>query len=93
MDGELAIVFSAASMFFASIVATAFSLWIGTRAAPWFLNERCEPPTVRSYFLDPAADLELTPVRVVAALLAAAILMTMLLGVALAVKVGGFALV
>jgi hypothetical protein len=80
-------------MFFASIVATAFSLWIGTRAAPWFLNERCEPPTVRSYFLDPAADLEMTRVRVVAALLAAAILMTMLLGVALAVKVGGFALV
>lgn len=85
--------FPAASMFLASIVATAFSLWIGTRAAPWFLNERCEPPTVRSYFLDPAADLEMTRVRVVAALLAAAILMTMLLGVALAVKVGGFALV
>lgn len=93
MNGELAIVFPAASMFLASIVATAFSLWIGTRAAPWFLNERCEPPTVRSYFLDPAADLEMTRVRVVAALLAAAILMTMLLGVALAVKVGGFALV
>jgi hypothetical protein len=93
MSGELAIVFPAASMFLASIVATAFSLWIGTRAAPWFLNERCEPPTVRSYFLDPAADLEMTRVRVVAALLAAAILMTMLLGVALAVKVGGFALV
>jgi len=93
MNGELAIVFPAASMFFASIVATAFSLWIGTRAAPWFLNERCEPPTVRSYFLDPAADLEMTRVRVVAALLAAAILMTMLLGLALAVKVGGFALV
>ena len=35
----------------------------------------------------------MTRVRVVAALLAAAILMTMLLGVALAVKVGGFALV
>jgi hypothetical protein len=93
MNGELAIVFPAASMFLASIVATAFSLWIATRAAPWFLNERCEPPTVRSYFLDPAADLEMTRVRVVAALLAAAILMTMLLGVALAVKVGGFALV
>ena len=93
MNGELAIVFPAASMFLASIVATAFSLWIGTRAAPWFLNERCEPPTVRSYFLDPAADLEMTRVRVVAALLAAAILMTILLGVALAVKVGGFALV
>ena len=93
MSGELAIVFPAASMFLASIVATAFSLWIGTRAAPWFLNERCEPPTVRSYFLDPAADLEMTRVRVVAALLAAAILMTILLGVALAVKVGGFALV
>jgi hypothetical protein len=47
---------------------------------------------VRSDFLEPAADLALTRVRVVAALVAAAILMTMLLGVALAVKVGGFAL-
>ncbi len=47
---------------------------------------------MRSYFLEPAADPELTRVRVVAAGVAAAILMTMLLGVALAVKVGGFAL-
>jgi hypothetical protein len=47
---------------------------------------------VRSDFLEPAADLALTRVRVVAALVAAAILMTMLLGVALAVKVGGSAL-
>ncbi len=93
MNGELAAVFPAVMMFFVSVMATAFSLWIGTRAAPWFLNERCEPPTVRSYFLDPAADLELTRVRIVAALVAAAILMAMLLGMALAVKVGGFALV
>jgi hypothetical protein len=48
---------------------------------------------VRSYFLDPTADIEMTRVRVVAALVAAAILMTILLAVALAVKVGGFALV
>jgi hypothetical protein len=88
MSSELAIVFPAATMFLASLLATAFSLWIGTRAAPWFLNARCKPPTVRSYFLDPAADTGLTPVRVVAALVAAAILMTMLLGVALAVKAG-----
>ncbi len=79
-------------MFSAGLVARAFSLSIRTRAAPWFLNERCAPPTVRSYFLEPAADPELTRVRVVAARVAAAILMTMLLGVALAVKVGGFAL-
>jgi hypothetical protein len=92
MNSALAIVFQAAKMFSASLVATAFSLWIGTRAAPWFLKERCEPPTVRSDFLEPAADLALTRVRVVAALVAAAILMTMLLGVALAVKVGGSAL-
>lgn len=88
MSSELAIVFPAATMFLASLLATAFSLWIGTRAAPWFLNARCKPPTVRSYFLDPAADTGLTPVRVVAALVAAAILMTMLLGVTLAVKAG-----
>ena len=88
MSSELAIVFPAATMFLASLLATAFSLWIGTRAAPWFLNARCKPPTVRSYFLDPAADTGLPPVRVVAALVAAAILMTMLLGVALAVKAG-----
>lgn len=93
MNGELAFVFPALAMFLASVVATAFSLWIGTRAAPWFLNERCEPPTVRSYFLDPEADLEPTRVRVVAVLVAAAILMTMLLAMAVAVKIGGVALV
>ncbi len=93
MSGELAVVFPAMMMFFASVMATAFSLWIGTRTAPWFLNERCEPPTVRSYFLDPAADIDMTRVRVVAALVAAAILISMLLVMALAVKLGGFALV
>ena len=93
MNGELEVVLPAVTMFLASVIATAFSLWIGTRTAPWFLNERCEPPTVRSYFLDPTADIEMTRVRVVAALVAAAILMTMLLAMALAVKVGGFALV
>jgi len=93
MNGELAIVFPAVAMFFASVAATAFSLWIGTRTAQWFLNERCERPTVRSYFFNPAADIEMTRVRVVAVLVAAAILMTMLLAMALAVKVGGVALV
>ena len=73
MNGELADVFPAVTMLLASVIATAFSLWIGTRTAPWFLNERCEPPTVRSYFLDPTADIEMTRVRVVAALVAAAI--------------------
>ena len=74
MSGELAVVIPAVTMFLASVMATAFSLWIGTRTAPWFLNERCEPPTVRSYFLDPAADIEMTRVRVVAALVAAGLM-------------------
>jgi hypothetical protein len=92
MNAELAVVFPAVSMFLVSLVATAFSLFLGTRMAPWFVNERCEPPTVRSYFLDPAADTEMTRVRVVSALIAAAILLGMLLVMALAVKVGGVSL-
>jgi hypothetical protein len=92
MNAELAVVFPAISMFFVSVTATAFSLWLGTRMAPWFLSERSDPPTVRSYFLDPAADTELTRVRVVAALVAVAILMSMLLVMAVAVKFGGVAI-
>ena len=92
MNAELAVVFPAVTMFLVSLMATAFSLYLGTRMAPWFLNERSEPPTVRSYFLDPAADTEMTRVRVVSALIAAAILLSMLLVMALAVKVGGVSL-
>ena len=91
MNAEFAVVFPAVTMFFVSVMATAFSLWLGTRMAPWFVDERCDPPTVRSYFLDPAADTDLTRVRVVAALVAAAILLSMLLVMAVAVKMGGLA--
>jgi len=89
MNVELAVVFPAVSMFFISVMATAFSLWLGTRMAPWFLDECSERPTVRSYFLDPAADTDMTRVRLVAAVVAAAILLSMLLVMAVAVKFGG----
>lgn len=92
MNAELAVVFPAVTMFFVSVMATAFSLFLGTRMAPWFLDERSAPPTVRSYFLDPAADTEMTRIRVVSAMIAAAILLSMLLVMAVAVKFGGVAL-
>lgn len=93
MNAELAVVFPATLMFLVSLLATMGSLWVGARMAPWFLKERFDPPTVRSYFLDPAADVDLTRVRLVTALIAAAILLSLLLALALAVRVGGLALV
>lgn len=82
----------AAAMFTFSLLMTAAALWIGGRIAPWFLKERFDPPTVRSYFAEPGADMDLTRARVVTALAAVAILLAMLLALAVAVKFGGLSL-
>ena len=81
------------AIFLASLVLTVASLWIGARLAPWFLKEPAEPPTVRSYFLDPAAEMNMTKVRVTTALIASSILLFALLVIAIAVKFGGVAVV
>ena len=78
------------TLFLASLALTAVSLWVGGRLAPWFLEKPAsEPPSLRSYFLEPWADAEMTPARVVAMLVAAAIMLTALLVIAIAVKFGG----
>jgi hypothetical protein len=80
------------AIFMASLLLTIVSLWIGARLAPWFLKEPSEPPpTVRSYFLEPAAELNMTRVRITTMLIASAILLFALLIIAIAVKFGGVA--
>jgi hypothetical protein len=89
--GEL--VFPAFALFMASLVLTAVSLWVGGRLAPWFLKEAVEPPSVRSYFLDPMADVDLDKARMVTLGIATAIMLFALLVIAVAVRFGGVPLV
>ena len=81
------------AMFLVSLLMTAGSLWVGGRMAPWFLKERFDPPTVRSYFMQPDAEMSFTRERMVTALAASAVLLAMLLVMAIAVKFGGLSLV
>jgi hypothetical protein len=81
------------AIFLASLLLTVASLWIGARLAPWFLKEPAEPPTVRSYFFDPAAEMNMTRVRITTVLIASAILLSALLVIAMAVKFGGVAVI
>ncbi len=92
MNVDVAPWFTGLALFSVSVVLTAVSLWIAGRLTPWFLQEAVEPPSVRSYFLDLRADTDLTKARVVTALIAFAIMLAMLLVIAIAVKVGGIAL-
>jgi len=92
MNAELGMVFPAIVLFSMSLMLTALSLWVAGRLAPWFLQESFDPPTMRSYFLDPAADMDLTRGRVVTALIALSIMLTVLLVMASAVKFGGMQL-
>lgn len=85
--GEL--LFPGLLIFSASLVLTAFSLWTAGRLTPWFLKEGCEPPTVRSYFLDPWADTEQSKHRIVTSAIAVAILLAALLAVAVTARIMG----
>lgn len=76
------LLFPGVGLFLASLVLTAFSLWAGGRLTPWFLQESIEPPTVRSYFLDPMSDTDMSRPRVVTMLLACAIMLAVLLAMA-----------
>jgi hypothetical protein len=89
MQAGLGEVLPAMVMFGLSLTMTAIALWVGGRMAPWFLKERFEPPTVRSYFMQPSAESDLNAARVVTVLAAMAVLLAMLLGLAVAVKFGG----
>ena len=92
MNAEVAMVFPAVVLFSFSLILTAFSLWMAGKLAPWFLRESFDPPTMRSYFFDPAADMDLTRGRVVTVLIAMAIMLSVLLVMAVAVKFGGMPL-
>jgi len=92
MNADLAMVFPAIALFSISLLLTGASLWAGGKLAPWFMGEGFQAPTVRSYFTDLSADMDLTRGRVVTALIALAIMLTALLAMAIAVKFGGVAL-
>jgi hypothetical protein len=64
---------------------------VGGKLAPWFMGEGFQAPSVRSYFTDLSADLELTKGRVVTAMIALAVMLTVLLVMTVAVKFGGIA--
>jgi hypothetical protein len=93
MNAYSELVFPALALFSASLVLTVISLWIAGRLAPWFLQEAADPPTVRSYFLDPMADVDMTKVRVVTMMIATAIMLFALLIITIAVRFGGVALI
>jgi hypothetical protein len=83
------LVFPGIALFFASLVLTSFSLWLAGRLTPWFLQEAITPPTLRSYFLEPSADMDLNRVRFVAIGIASAIMLAVLLALAITVRFGG----
>ncbi len=93
MNADVGMVFLAILLFSVSLVLTAFSLWAAGKLAPWFLQENFDPPTMRSYFLEPAADMELTRARIVTVLIAMSIMLAGLLVIALAIKFGAAPLV
>jgi hypothetical protein len=89
MDVDAGLVLPGVAIFLASLGLTAVSLWIGGRLAPWFLKDGGERPTVRSYFFEPMADVNMTQMRVATLLIASAIMLFALLMTAIAVKFGG----
>ena len=76
-------------LFGVALALTGWAFWIAGRLAPWFLKETFEPPTVRSFFLDPLADLDMTRSRLVTIGIAAAIILAALLSFVFAAKLQG----
>jgi hypothetical protein len=93
MNAELAQVFPAIALFIVSLVLTVGCLWAARRMAPWFIGQRTEVPSVRSFFLDPSADSDVSPARVVTILIAAVLVLAVLLAVTCVLRFGGLALV
>ena len=78
-------------LFIPCFALTAGALWLAARMAPWFLQQRFEPPTVRSFFFDFVAEAELTQARMTTMVLAAAIVLAVLTPVICVIRFGGFA--
>jgi hypothetical protein len=93
MSVEVGMVFPAIILFSMSLALTGVSLWFAGKLAPWFLKESFEPPTVRSYFFELGADIDMSKGRVVIALIALAIMLSTLLAITVLVKFGGIALI
>lgn len=83
-------VFPAVGIFAWALGLTACALWIAGRIAPWFLQAQIDPPPLKSFFLDPWADTDLTRARAVTALLALAIVLAAMLSIAIAARVMGW---
>jgi hypothetical protein len=83
-------VFPVVGLFAWAVGLTACALWMAGRIAPWFLNVQADPPSLKSYFLDPMADTEFNKVRAVTALVAVAIMLAVLLSLAIAARLMGW---
>lgn len=68
---------------------TAAALWLAGRLAPWFLKERFEPPTVRSFFFDFVTEAEPTYARTTTMLLAVAIMLAVMTPLIALIRFGG----
>ena len=79
-------------LFIPSLALTAGALWLAARMTPWLLQQRFEPPTVRSFLFDFVAEAELTQARMTTMMLAAAIVLAVLTPVVCVIRFGGFAL-
>lgn len=73
-----------------AVALTGWAFWIAGRLAPWFLKESFEPPSVRSFFLDPMADMDMTRGRLVTAGIAAAIVLAAVVSFVLAARLQGW---
>lgn len=92
MNAELAQVGPAMILFLISLALTVVCLWAARKLTPWFIGKGADTPTVRSYFLDPAAETDMTRERFVTLMIAAALMLGVLLAMACVVRFGGVAL-
>ena len=91
MSAELAQVFPAIALFAFSLGLTVVCLWAARRLAPWFIGDRAEVPSVRSFFLDPSADSDVSPARLATLLIAAVLVLAVLLAMTCVIRFGGVA--
>jgi hypothetical protein len=90
MNAVVVQAFPAIALFVWALALTACSLWMAGRIAPWFLKAEFEPPTLRSFFLEPLADTQMTQARTITAVVAFAILLAAMLSIAVAARVLGW---
>jgi hypothetical protein len=87
LAGELVPAFG---LFAFAVGLTGWAFWVAARLAPWFLKESFEPPTVRSFFFEPMADVDITRGRLVTTGIATAIVLAAVLSFVIAAKLQGW---